>query len=172
MKRLFRKAVATMALMTSVVFAQAQAKDIVDVAASSEAHTTFSAAIKASGLQESWKGKGPYTVFAPTNDAFSKLPEGALAELLKPENKAKLASILNFHVIPGKLTSKDVMTAIKSGNGKATVKTAQGGNLTLSIDGGKLKITDEAGGSAFVTAADLDASNGVIHVIDGVVAPK
>jgi len=118
------------------------------------------------------QSKGPFTVFAPTNAAFDKLPQGTVESLLKPENKAKLAAILTYHVVAGKLEAKDVIAAIKKGNGKAVLTTVQGGKLTASLDGAKLVITDEKGGKSTVTATDLNASNGVIHVVDSVLLPK
>jgi uncharacterized surface protein with fasciclin (FAS1) repeats len=152
--------------------ANAQQKDIVDVAAGSPAHTTLVAAVKAAGLVETLKGKGPFTVFAPTNDAFGKLPAGTVETLLKPENKAALTGILTYHVVAGKLDAKAVGAAIKAGGGKAELTTVAGGKLTASVENGKVKITDAKGKSAYVTAADLNASNGVIHVIDSVLLPK
>lgn len=152
--------------------AQAQQKDIVDIAAGSSAHTTLVAAVKAADLVGTLKSKGPFTVFAPVNDAFAKLPAGTVEGLLKPESKATLTKILTYHVVAGNVDSKAVAEAIAKGNGKATLKTVAGGTLTASLDNGKVKLTDENGGSAYVTAVDLKASNGVIHVIDGVVLPK
>ncbi len=149
-----------------------QTKDVVDVAVGSSAHTTLVAAVKAAGLVETLKGKGPFTVFAPTNDAFAKLPAGTVESLLKPENKAALTGILTYHVVAGNLDSKAVAGAIKAGNGKAEVKTVNGATLVASIDNGKVKLTDKKGNSAFVTAVDLVGSNGVIHVIDGVLLPQ
>lgn len=118
------------------------------------------------------KSAGPFTVFAPTNDAFDKLPEGTVANLLKPENKAQLAKILTYHVVSGNLDATSVLDAIKKGDGKAVLTTVSGGKLTASLDRGKVKLTDESGNSAFVTVTDLKGSNGVIHVIDGVVLPR
>ncbi len=152
--------------------ANAQQKDIVDVAAGSPAHTTLVAAVKAAGLVETLKGKGPFTVFAPTNDAFGKLPAGTVETLLKPENKGMLTGVLTYHVVAGKLDAKAVAAAIKAGGGKAELTTVAGGKLTASVENGKVKITDAKGNSAYVTAADLNASNGVIHVIDSVLLPK
>ena len=152
--------------------ASAQGKDIVDVAVGSPAHTTLVAAVKAADLVSTLKSKGPFTVFAPTNDAFGKLPAGTVETLLKPENKGKLTAVLTYHVVAGSLGSKEVVEAIKKGNGKAVVTTVQGSQLTLSLDGSKVKVTDANGNSAYVTAVDLNASNGVIHVIDSVVLPK
>ncbi len=146
--------------------------DIVDVAVSSEAHTTLVAAVKAAGLVETLKSKGPFTVFAPTNDAFAKLPAGTVETLLKPENKAQLAGILTYHVVAGNLNAKAVMGAIKTGKGKAVLTTVAGGKLTAAIEDGKVVLTDEKGSKATVTATDLKATNGVIHVIDAVVLPK
>ena len=146
-------------------------QDIVDVAAGSKAHTTLVAAVKAADLVATLKGKGPFTVFAPTNDAFAKLPAGTVDNLLKPENKQALAGILTYHVVAGKLDAKKVIAAINKGKGKVVLVTVAGGKLTASLAGGKVVLTDEKGGSATVTAADLKASNGVIHVIDAVLLP-
>jgi uncharacterized surface protein with fasciclin (FAS1) repeats len=156
----------------SSIKASAQQKDVVDIAISSPAHTTLVAAVKAADLVSTLKGSGPFTVFAPTNDAFAKLPAGTVETLLKPENKAKLAGILTYHVVSGNLGSKEVVEAIKKGNGKAVVTTVQGSQLTLTLDGSKVKMTDANGNSAYVTAVDLVGSNGVIHVIDSVLLPK
>ena len=143
-------------------------KDIVDVAAGSKAHTTLVAAVKAADLVTTLKSKGPFTVFAPTNDAFAKLPAGTVDNLLKPENKATLVSILTYHVVAGKLDAKAVLAAIKKGGGKAVLTTVQGGKLTATVVNGKVVLTDEKGGKATVTATNLESSNGVIHVIDAV----
>lgn len=145
--------------------------DVVDVAISSADHTTLVAAVKAADLVATLKSAGPFTVFAPTNAAFDKLPAGTVAFLLKPENKAALAGILTYHVVAGNLTAKDVVAAIKNGGGKAEVPTVAGGKLVASIENGKVILTDEKGGKATVVATDLKASNGVIHVIDTVVLP-
>jgi len=153
-------------------FTFAQDKDIVDIAAGSNAHTTLVAAVTAADLVGTLKSQGPFTVFAPTNDAFSKLPAGTVETLLKPENKAKLAGILTYHVISGNLDAKTVMAAIKDGKGKAVLTTIQGGKITGTIENGKVKLTDENGNVSFVTATDLKGTNGVIHVIDSVVLPK
>lgn len=159
-------------VMLSTVSVFAQSKDIVDVAAGSKEHTTLVAAVKAAGLVETLKGKGPFTVFAPTNAAFNKLPAGTVETLLKPESKAKLTSVLTYHVVAGNLDAAAVIDAIKKGNGKAVLTTVNGQTITAVLDNGKVKLTDENGGSAYVTATDLKASNGVIHVIDAVVLPK
>ncbi len=150
----------------------AQSKDVVDIAISSADHTTLVAAVKAADLVATLKSAGPFTVFAPTNAAFAKLPEGTVATLLKPENKATLAKILTYHVVSGNIDAKAVMAAIKGGNGKAVLTMVSGGKLTASVEGGKVKLTDENGASAFVVAVDLKGSNGVVHVIDSVVTPK
>lgn len=146
--------------------------DIVDIAAGSKDHTTLVAAVKAAGLVETLKGAGPFTVFAPTNDAFLKLPAGTVETLLKPENKAKLSGILTYHVVAGKLDAAAVIAAIKKGNGSVTLTTVAGGTLTAAIENGKVVLTDENGGKSIVTATDLKASNGVIHVINAVLLPK
>ena len=156
---------------TPAVHAQ-PAGDIVDTAASSADFSTLVAAVKAAGLVETLKGKGPFTVFAPTNAAFAKLPAGTVETLLKPENKATLTAILTYHVVPGKLMAKDVVAAIKAGGGKAEVKTVQGGTLTASLMGNVVMLRDAKGGMSHVRTADLGTSNGVIHVIDTVVMPK
>jgi uncharacterized surface protein with fasciclin (FAS1) repeats len=155
---------------TPAVHAQ-PAADIVDTAASSADFSTLVAAVKAAGLVETLKGKGPFTVFAPTNAAFGKLPAGTVETLLKPENKEKLAGILTYHVVPGKLMASDVVAAIKAGGGKAEVKTVQGGTLTASMMGNVVMLRDAKGGMSHVRTADLNTSNGVIHVIDTVVMP-
>jgi uncharacterized surface protein with fasciclin (FAS1) repeats len=147
-------------------------KTVVDVAVGSKAHTTLVAAVKAAGLVETLQGAGPFTVFAPTNEAFAKLPKGTVESLLKPENKATLTKILTYHVVAGNLDATAVLAAIKAGNGKVTLKTVSGGSLTASLKNGKVILTDEKGGTATVTATDLKAGNGVIHVIDGVIMPK
>lgn len=147
-------------------------KDIVDVAMGSDAHTTLVAAVKAADLVGALKGEGPFTVFAPTNAAFDKLPDGTLSSLLKPENKGQLASILTYHVVPADLKSTDVVKAIKAGNGKVEVETLQGGTLTAMLKDGSVYLMDENGNTSKITAVDLEASNGVIHVIDTVVLPE
>jgi uncharacterized surface protein with fasciclin (FAS1) repeats len=150
----------------------AQSKDIVGVAAASKDHTTLVAAVKAADLVATLKSKGPFTVFAPTNAAFDKLSAGTVETLLKPENKAKLAGILTYHVVAGKLDAKAVLAAIKKGHGSVTLKTVAGGDLTASLANGKVVLTDAKGGKATVTATDLEASNGVIHVIGSVLLPE
>lgn len=158
-------------LLSMNVMAQAK-KDIVDVAAGSNAHTTLVAAVKAADLVTTLKGNGPFTVFAPSNDAFAKLPEGTVDYLLKPENKAALAGILTYHVVAGNLDANTVLAAIKKGGGKVVLTTVAGEKLTAAVVKGKVVLTDEKGGTATVTATDLAATNGVIHVIDAVLMPK
>ncbi|MES2629743.1 MAG: fasciclin domain-containing protein [Bacteroidota bacterium] len=147
-------------------------KNIVENAVNSKDHTTLVAAVKAAGLVETLSSKGPFTVFAPTNAAFDKLPKGTVETLVKPENKATLTKVLTYHVVAGKMDSKAIAAAIKAGNGKATLTTVEGGKLTASMDGAKLKLTDEKGGTSYVTIKDVYQSNGVIHVVDTVVMPK
>lgn len=158
------------ALVSTVGFSQT--KDVVDIAIASKDHTTLVAAVKAADLVTTLKGKGPFTVFAPTNAAFDKLPAGTVENLLKPENKAQLAKVLTYHVVSGNLDAAAIVSAIKAGNGKAVLTTVSGGKLTGSLDGSKVKLTDESGNTAYVVTADLKGSNGVVHVIDGVVLPK
>jgi uncharacterized surface protein with fasciclin (FAS1) repeats len=147
-------------------------KDIIDNAVKSKDHTTLVAAVKAAGLVETLKSDGPFTVFAPTNAAFAKLPEGTVATLLKPENKEMLTKILTYHVVPGRLDSREIAKQIKQGNGKATLKTVEGENLTAWMMGKKLIIADAKGGKSEVQIADVNQKNGVIHVIDSVALPK
>lgn len=147
-------------------------KNIIENAVNSKDHTTLVAAVKAAGLVETLQGKGPFTVFAPTNSAFSALPAGTVDNLLKPENKSALAGILTYHVVAGKLDSKEIAKKIKEGNGKAELTTVAGGKLWASMEGKALKIWDEKGASATVTIGDVYQSNGVIHVIDKVAMPK
>jgi len=147
-------------------------KNIVENAVNSKDHTTLVAAVKAAGLVETLQSTGPFTVFAPTNKAFDKLPAGTVETLVKPENKAMLTTILTYHVVPGKLNASDLAMKIKEGNGTATLKTVQGGTLKVSMKGKNVILTDEKGGMSKVTIADVNQSNGVIHVIDTVVMPK
>ncbi len=147
-------------------------KNIIENAVNSKDHTTLVAAVKAAGLVETLQSKGPFTVFAPTNAAFNKLPKGTVETLLKPENMKMLQTILTYHVVAGKMNASAIAKAIKMGKGKAMLKTVSGGTLTAWMKGKKLYITDENGNSAKVTIADVNQSNGVIHVIDAVVLPK
>ena len=172
MKKMVSGLFMTVVMFISASSLSAQTNDVVDIAIGSPAHTTLVAAVKAADLVATLKSKGPFTVFAPTNDAFAKLPAGTVETLLKPENKAKLAGILTYHVIAGNLMAADVVAAIKKGNGKAEVATVNGGKLTITLMGDKVMITDANGNSAHVVAADLKGSNGVVHVIDSVLLPK
>lgn len=147
-------------------------KNIVENAVNSKDHTTLVAAVKAAGLVETLSGKGPFTVFAPTNAAFDKLPAGTVDTLVKPENKATLTKILTYHVVSGNLDSKAVAKAIKAGNGKAELTTVSGGKLVASMEGSNVVLTDEKGGKSIVTIADVKQSNGVIHVVDTVLMPN
>lgn len=147
-------------------------KDIVDNAVNSKDHTTLVTAVKAAGLVETLKGAGPFTVFAPTNAAFEKLPKGTVETLVKPESKEALTKILTYHVVAGKQDAASIVKAIEDGKGKATFKTVQGGTLTASLEGKDVVLTDEKGGKSKVTIADVMQSNGVIHVVDTVVMPK
>jgi len=146
-------------------------KNIIENAVNSADHTTLVAAVKAAGLVETLQGAGPFTVFAPTNEAFAKLPKGTVESLIKPENKATLTKILTYHVVAGSWDAKAIAAKIKEGNGVAEIKTVSGGILKASIKNGKLILTDEKGGTATVTIKNVYQSNGVIHVIDSVVLP-
>jgi len=152
--------------------AMLKTKDIIDNAANSKDHTTLVAAVKAAGLVDTLKGAGPFTVFAPVNAAFEKLPAGTVDGLLKPESKAALTKILTYHVVPGKQDAATIAKAIEDGKGKATFKTVAGGTLTAAMEGPSVVLTDEKGGKSRVTTADVMQSNGVIHVIDSVLMPK
>ncbi|NKI31120.1 fasciclin domain-containing protein [Croceivirga thetidis] len=147
-------------------------KNIIENAVNSEDHTTLVAAVKAAGLVETLSGEGPFTVFAPTNAAFEKLPEGTVETLLKETNKNQLIAVLTYHVLPGKFEAKDVIEAIKEGKGKAVLTTVNGGTLTAMLDGKSVKIQDENGNVATVTQANVFQSNGVIHVTDTVSLPS
>jgi uncharacterized surface protein with fasciclin (FAS1) repeats len=147
-------------------------KNIVENAVNSKDHTTLVAAVKAAGLLETLESPGPFTVFAPTNEAFDLLPAGTVDNLVKPENKATLTKILTYHVVAGKYNAKDLAKLIKDGDGTATLTTVEGGKLWLMMKGKKIEIKDEDGGMAYVTIKDVNQSNGVIHVIDHVLMPK
>ena len=147
-------------------------KNIVENAVNSADHTTLVAAVKAAGLVDTLSGTGPFTVFAPVNSAFDALPAGTVETLLKPENKSTLVKILTYHVVAGNVGSKDIVKAIKKGNGKAAFKTVSGDTLTAMMDGGKVVLMDEKGGRSTVTTADVRQSNGVIHVVDAVLLPN
>ena len=164
--------VAVLATVLTTSFAAQAQKTIVDIAVGSKGHTTLVAGLTAADLVSTLQSAGPFTVFAPTNGAFAKLPAGTLETLLKPENKASLTKVLTYHVVAGSFNAAAVVKAIKDGGGSVTLKTVSGGNLVASIKEGKVILTDEKGNSATVVAADLTAPNGVIHVIDAVVLPK
>jgi uncharacterized surface protein with fasciclin (FAS1) repeats len=147
-------------------------KNIVENAVNSKDHTTLVAAVKAAGLVETLEGPGPFTVFAPTNEAFDKLPAGTVYFLVKPENKATLTKILTYHVVAGRLSAADLMAKVKMGNGSATLTTVEGGMLTVMQKGSKLYLVDEKGGKSWITIADVFQSNGVIHVVNTVLMPN
>jgi uncharacterized surface protein with fasciclin (FAS1) repeats len=184
MKKTYLAALALTALVVTSLSASAQKdpdvggapmyanKTILENAVNSPIHTTLVAAVKAGGLVDTLNSPGPFTVFAPTNDAFAKLPPGTVDTLLKPENKDMLDKILTYHVVAGKISSKQLAKMIKQGGGKATLKTVQGEDLTATMSGGKVMLTDAKGGMATVTTADVFQSNGVIHVIDTVLMPN
>ncbi|WP_421416712.1 fasciclin domain-containing protein [Agrobacterium tumefaciens] len=184
---MFKSAIRTLALATAIstlasgAFAENpkvggaamyENKNIIENAVNSKDHTTLVAAVKAAGLVETLQGKGPFTVFAPTNEAFAKLPKGTVETLLKPENKAQLTKILTCHVVAADAMSSAIEKMIKDHNGTHDVKTVGGCILKAKESMGKITLTDEAGGVAHVTIADVKQSNGVIHVIDKVLLPK
>jgi uncharacterized surface protein with fasciclin (FAS1) repeats len=146
-------------------------KNIVENAVNSKDHTTLVAAVKAAGLVDTLSGPGPFTVFAPTNEAFAKLPAGTVDTLVKPENKAMLTKILTYHVVSGKMSASDLAGMVKAGGGKAMLTTVEGEPLTVTQSGMKLMLTDAKGGMSTVTIADVNQSNGVIHVVDTVLMP-
>jgi uncharacterized surface protein with fasciclin (FAS1) repeats len=180
------KSVATLlavVLLSNAVFSQEKtvevggapmypSKNIVENAVNSKDHKTLVAAVQAAGLVETLQSAGPFTVFAPTDQAFGKLPAGTVETLVKPENKATLTSILTYHVVAGKLDAKEIARRIKEGNGKAELTTVNGGKLQVMLSGNKVVLKDEKGGTSTVTIKDVYQSNGVIHVIDSVVLPK
>jgi uncharacterized surface protein with fasciclin (FAS1) repeats len=180
-----KKTILTLAFFVSTTFAtiygqntivggQAMmpAKNIVENAINSKDHTTLVAAVKAAGLVETLASKGPFTVFAPTNDAFENLPAGTVETLLKPENIKLLTTILTYHVVAGKLTSADLMKKIKAGKGSAVLTTVNGGKLIAMMNGSNIMLKDENGNTANITISNVNQSNGVIHVLDAVVTPK
>jgi uncharacterized surface protein with fasciclin (FAS1) repeats len=146
-------------------------KNIIQNAVNSKDHTTLVAAVKAAGLVDTLSGPGPFTVFAPTNKAFAKLPAGTVETVVKPENKATLTKILTYHVVAGKLSAADLMAQVKAGGGKAMLKTVQGEDLTVTVKAGHVILTDAKGGMSKVTVANVNQSNGVIHVVDTVLMP-
>jgi uncharacterized surface protein with fasciclin (FAS1) repeats len=147
-------------------------KDIIDNAVNSADHTTLVAAVKAAGLVDTLKGPGPFTVFAPTNEAFAKLPAGTVESLLKPENKEMLTKVLTYHVVAGRLSAVDLRKMIQAGNGHAELKTVSGGTLTAMMQGKNIVLKDEKGDISTVTIPNVFQSNGVIHVVDTVVLPN
>ena len=186
MKKTFLASVAAAALAITTFAATAQemkdpmvggaamypSKTIVENAVNSPIHTTLVAAVKAAGLVDTLNSPGPFTVFAPTNDAFAKLPAGTVDSLVKPENKTTLNRILTYHVVPGRISSKDIAAGIKAGGGKYEMTTVEGGKLTATISGKKIMLTDEKGGTATITTSNVYQSNGVIDVIDTVLMPS
>ncbi len=146
-------------------------RDIIQNAVNSKDHTTLVAAVKAAALVDTLKSPGPFTVFAPTNEAFAKLPPGTVETLVKPENKAMLTKILTYHVVAGRLTGADLMKLVREGHGKAMLKTVEGDDLTVSEQGGKLFVSGEKGGVAEVSISNVMQSNGVIHVVTSVLLP-
>jgi uncharacterized surface protein with fasciclin (FAS1) repeats len=146
-------------------------KNIVENAVNSKDHTTLVAAVKAAGLVDTLVSPGPFTVFAPVNNAFGKLPAGTVEALLKPEAKDKLVAVLTYHVVPGRYSAEDLMSEVKKGNGKASLKTAQGETLTITQEGRKLEAIDSKGNKSVITIADVFQKNGVIHVVDTVLLP-
>ena len=181
MNRRFVLMAGAAAIMTAAAFAKNPmvggkemfpTKNIVENAANSADHTTLVAAVKAAGLVETLQGPGPFTVFAPVNAAFGKLPAGTVDTLLKPENKDALVKVLTYHVVAGRLSAADLKKQIKAGGGQAMLKTVSGGTLTAMMKGGSIVLKDEKGGMATVTQANVFQSNGVIHVIDSVVLPN
>jgi uncharacterized surface protein with fasciclin (FAS1) repeats len=184
MKKTFLATLAVAALAITSISAHAQkdpevggaamypTKTIVENAVNSPIHKTLVAAVKAGGLVDTLNSPGPFTVFAPTDDAFAKLPAGTVETLVKPENKATLDKILTYHVVAGKINSKELEKMIKKGGGKATLKTVQGEDLTASMSDGHIILTDAKGGTATITTADVYQSNGIIHVIDSVLMPN
>jgi uncharacterized surface protein with fasciclin (FAS1) repeats len=147
-------------------------KNIIENAVNSKDHTTLVAAVKAAGLVETLSGKGPFTVFAPTNDAFAKLPDGTVDTLLKPENKGQLTQVLTYHVVPGRITAQDLVAMTKKGGGKAMLKTVEGEDLTVQMKDGEIWVWDAKGDAAKITIKNVMQSNGVIHVIDTVLLPS
>ena len=163
---------ATFAIPATSAWADGHSKTIVQTASETDALSTLTAAVTAAGLVDTLNGDGPFTVFAPTNDAFGKLPDGTVDTLVKPENKETLTGILTYHVVAGKVMAADVVKLITDNGGKAMVKTVNGAELALSLDGDSVVITDAKGGTATVAAADLEQSNGGVHVIDSVLMPQ
>jgi uncharacterized surface protein with fasciclin (FAS1) repeats len=180
-KKIFALSLFALMLMSGAVFAQKPVtvggapmyanKNIIENAVNSKDHTTLVAAVKAAGLVETLQGAGPFTVFAPVNAAFDALPAGTVDTLLKPENKGMLTGVLTYHVVAGRLNSKALERMIKQGGGRAMLKTVQGGELTATMSGDTISITDAKGGTAKITITNVNQSNGVIHVVDRVLLP-
>lgn len=147
-------------------------RNIVENAVNSPIHTTLVAAVKQAGLVETLSGPGPFTVFAPTDDAFGKVPPATVQSLMQPANKAALTKVLTYHVVPGRVTAADLMQRIRAGGGRATINTVEGEPLTFTMSGNRVMLAGMAGSSAYVTQADVMQSNGVIHVVDGVLLPS
>ena len=164
-------AAAALAIVPATAPAAGPKGNLVAAAMTSNDHKTLVAAVKAAGLVDTLASGGPFTVFAPTDAAFAKLPDGTVATLLKPANRDKLRAVLTYHVVPGKVTSAELLETIRQNGGQAVLKTVQGGTITASVSGGSVAITDASGGTAMVTKADLVQSNGVIHVTDAVSLP-
>jgi len=172
MKKIKNAVLFVAAILMSITSMAQTKKDIIDIAEGSKEHTTLVKAIIAAELLTTLKGTGPFTVFAPTNSAFKNLSPGTLDNLLKPENKSKLAGILKYHVVSGNLNADAISAAIKKGDGKAVLTTVAGEKLTATIVNGNFVVTDEKGGKAKVTSTNLSGTNGVIHVIDSVLLPR
>jgi uncharacterized surface protein with fasciclin (FAS1) repeats len=184
--KLFTKVLAVAAISLSALTSNAQkgkaitvggapmypTKNIIENAVNSKDHTTLVAAVKAAGLVETLQGKGPFTVFAPVNAAFDKLPAGTVESLLKEENKKALQTVLTYHVVAGRISSKALVAKIKANGGSYIAQTVAGQEISFSLDGKKVKVTDASGGASYVTIADVNQSNGVIHVVDAVLLPK
>lgn len=163
---------ALMTLPTATAIAGSPRATVVDAAIGSQDHQTLVAALKAAGLVDTLKGRGPFTVFAPTDAAFAKLPSGTVDTLLQPAHRNQLRTVLTYHVVPGKVTSKALVRMIRASGGEAKLTTVQGGVLRARLSGDRISISDANGGTAMVTKADLLSSNGVIHVTDAVFLPK
>jgi uncharacterized surface protein with fasciclin (FAS1) repeats len=164
-----------LAVATTTAFSATQAiaaNTVVDIAVESPDHTTLVAAVKAAGLVDTLASEGKFTVFAPTNKAFGKLPDGTVDTLLKPENKDQLTKVLTAHVVSGNITSSDLVAKIKAHGGNFNFKTVSGDALTARLDGGHVYIFDESGGAALVTTADVKGDNGIVHIVNDVLLPK
>lgn len=172
MRRVHLMMAAAAALLTIGPASASSKGNIVSAAASTPAFSTLVTAVKAAKLTDTLASKGPFTVFAPTNDAFAKLPAGTVETLLKPENRSQLTKVLTYHVVPGRYSASAILAAIKKGGGSTTLTTVSGDKLSAAVKSGKVVLTDESGRTSTVTKTDLNQSNGIIHVIDTVVLPK